>query len=60
MENKILESFIEKFSRLTPENQKYILTIEQALVVAQTQGVDVAKQKDFYVNIVGFNNEDME
>ena len=60
MESKILESFITKFSRLTPENQKYIITIEQALVFAQTQGVDITKQKDFFTNIVWFDKKDLE
>ena len=36
MENKELKDFIEKFNKLTPNNQKYIIAIQQALTFAQS------------------------
>ena len=40
MENKTSENFDNKFDKLTPENQKYIIAIQQALIFAQSQECD--------------------
>lgn len=40
MENKTTETFDSKFDELTPENQRYIIAIQQALIFAQSQECD--------------------
>lgn len=40
MESKTSENFVEKFDKLTPQNQKYIIAIQQALIFAQTEERD--------------------
>lgn len=40
MENNKQESFDNKFDKLTPENQRYIVAIQQALIFAQSQECD--------------------
>ena len=40
MENNNSKSFDNKFDKLTPENQRYILAIQQALIFAQSQEYD--------------------
>lgn len=37
MKNKTSENFNNKFDKLTSENQKYIIAIQQALIFAQSQ-----------------------
>lgn len=40
MEKNNSESFDNKFDKLTPENQRYIIAIQQALIFAQSQECD--------------------
>lgn len=38
--------YIEKFCKLSEENQRYILAIQQALIFAQRNESSAVKQKD--------------
>ena len=40
MEKNNSESFDNKFDKLTPKNQRYIIAIQQALIFAQSQECD--------------------
>ena len=52
MENKTSENFDTKFDKLTPENQKYIIAIQQALIFAQTN--EFEKHVAYPDNMAGY------
>lgn len=43
MENKTVEDFIIKFNELNPDNQRYLIAVQQALAFAQSSSLKVEK-----------------
>lgn len=45
MENKTRSDFIAKFNKLDPDNQRYLIAVQQALAFAQSSSSDAKKSE---------------
>lgn len=43
MENKTTRDFIVKFNELNPDNQRYLIAVQQALAFAQSSSLEAEK-----------------